>query len=211
MSKNQGVRRSFLLVALVLALIALVLLLISAQRAFAGPIGPHRVDFAGAEYSEKNVNPLFTKLTYTVTAGSSVISAWVLEIPDCIEQDDVLDASEAWSWVSGPIRGVKFTEGYAAGETRQVWMKIKGHWKAPCPANVGLWGTCTTNYWASTGDGMCCEPPTAIEISSFSAHSSPGSEEEQNLTALAAIAILLAFAAAWFIGGFLRKLFIPKR
>lgn len=195
--KRKGVRKKFVLVVFALALVALVLLLINASRVVAGPIGPHEVNFVGAEHSAPNIYPAFTKLTYEVISGDPAILAWVLEMPECIGPSDMLEASENWQWMEDLIRGVKFTDGYAIDESRDVWVKIKEHWKVPCPASIGVWGECTTSYWASTNEGLCCEPPTAVKIANFTARNANSAGEETQYLISVLMLALFSGLAIW--------------
>ncbi len=90
----------------------------------------HEINFTGAFY-DAGINA--TQFNYQVTAHPSYpFNYWVLALnPECFGPGHIVEVSEPYEYVDpdGPtgVTGIKFTQPYAAGESRIVWFRIKGN------------------------------------------------------------------------------------
>jgi len=113
-----------------IVLIALLALGIITSIALAGNFGLHQINFIAAVYDPATNATTFD---YQVIAGWNYpFDYWILTLnPECFGAGHIVDVSEPWEYVAPDpltgITGIKFTQPYAANESRMVWFRIKGN------------------------------------------------------------------------------------
>ncbi|KAA0007142.1 MAG: DUF11 domain-containing protein, partial [Thermoplasmata archaeon] len=130
------------------------------NRVASVPIGNHEIVFISHTYDEiRNVS----RWTYLVKSGSHPsISHWVMELGGCIDEDDIVNASEYYEYMSTShpdpttgLAGIKFDTGYEDNEQRIVWFELKGDYPEG-DAEVAIKAGCRVDYGYVTGPVCPC-------------------------------------------------------
>ncbi|MCD6573144.1 MAG: DUF11 domain-containing protein, partial [Thermoplasmata archaeon] len=115
----------------------------------------HDITFISHTY---NATTDISTWTYSVTSGSHPsISHWIMELGECIDETDIVDASEEYEFMDAShpdpttgSAGIKFDDGYEDGEHRIVWFKLKGDYPEG-NIKVGIKAGRCVNYGYVTG------------------------------------------------------------
>jgi hypothetical protein len=146
-----------------IVIIALLALGIITSIAVAENFGLHQIIFNAATYDPMTNATTFT---YQVIAGWNYpFDSWQITLnPECFGAGSIVDASEPYEYLSpdpvSGVTGIRFTQPYAANESRMVWFEIKGN-VLVAKVSVALKENCT--YWFKYLDGPECgglpQPP----------------------------------------------------
>ncbi|MCD6473733.1 MAG: DUF11 domain-containing protein, partial [Thermoplasmata archaeon] len=131
------------------------------NRVASAQIGNHEIVFISHTYDEiRNVS----RWTYLVKSGSHPsISHWVLELGGCIDEDDIVNASEYYEYMSAShpdpttgLAGIKFDISYEDNEQRIVWFELKGDYPEGDVEVAIKAGHCQPQYGHVTGPVCPC-------------------------------------------------------
>jgi len=114
-----------------LLIVALALFIgLGASDALSVSFGGHEINFLGATY-DPGANA--TTFTYRAIAATNWgFDFWILALnPECFGAGDIMDASESFEYtvddqIIPPILGIKFTQPYGPGESRDVSFRLSG-------------------------------------------------------------------------------------
>ena len=135
--------------------------------------GGHNITFLGSVFDGTN-----TKFRYRVKSGSKpAISNWVLSLGNCLSAGDIVAASEAYEFVNSDpnsgLRGVKFGTGYSDGQTRNVWITLRGYWDIE-PRQYSIKAGTKVVYGSVAGP-KCAPAPTSTPTSTPATTATPTS------------------------------------
>ncbi len=95
---------------------------------FGSDCANYHIEYLGAYFDGTNTN-----FSYNVSADSPpAVSHWVLALDSCIEEADIVSATENWKFGTDPttgLRGIKFDDlEIEAGESQEFFFVLAGYW-----------------------------------------------------------------------------------